>query len=434
MALGFFIWSLSYFSLSTSYERVLRQFRGEKARFVEDFLQNEIDGPFDGEPIATICRNKTWTKGLIFNCDPPAGGIGKVRNAHLNCIRLAIEAGAELVMPEIVRRYDRDISKVTPHSKGTPRGVSLDYFYDKDHLNWTLSTFCPQMRLYQSINDLWDQPMPNPISTKEFKVDRVSDTVIKRPETWAPMFKEFFDTHSNPKTRTWPTRINVVETMYAWPTTYDPPAFVQNFGRMLRFRHDTRQLAAFALYTLEKKLKVYGSMPKQWVEGGTSNGFVGVHLRTEKDIWGANWPPYDEQAAYYLDYIVQSQLPVVYLASGATTENITAITERARDFNVTVVTKKDLLEPEELYYLSELTWDQQALVDWEIMLRARLVAGMAESAFAWNIAIRRASAIGYVGGGSDVVPVAEHIRWQDRLSVIMGKKDKNSNMQLAIWP
>ncbi|KAI0136299.1 hypothetical protein BJ170DRAFT_6202 [Xylariales sp. AK1849] len=432
VGLVIFVWSLSYLGFSTNYRRVLRQFKGEKARFVADFLDNEVGDSFDGTSIATLCAQRTWTKGLIFNCAASPGGIGEVRNAHLNCIRFAMEAGAELVVPEIIRRSERDIAVLVPMSKAAGRGVSLDYFYDKQHLNWTLSTFCPQMKLYWSIDELFDVPMGNPISISVpgLGLTQVNGTVIEKPETWRKAFETYLNANSNPKTRTWPLRVNVDHTLYAWPTSYDPRAFVQNFGRILRFREDARQLAASALFTMQKKwLKSQASLSLGDVD---KEGYVGVHLRTEKDVWGLDFPVYDEQAAYYLDYIVQSKYRIAYLASGATSENITAFTQRALDFNITVVTKKDLLGPDELQYLERLTWDQQALVDFELMLRANLMAGMCESSFAWSIAMRRAASVKLTLGYT-LVPQSTHIRWQDSVSAIMGKEDKNMNMQYSIW-
>lgn len=67
----------------------------EKSLFVDSFLESEADGDFDGEPIASLCSAKNWTEGMVFNCDAPSGGIGVVRNVHLNCIRFAIEAGGQ---------------------------------------------------------------------------------------------------------------------------------------------------------------------------------------------------------------------------------------------------------------------------------------------------------------------------------------------------
>jgi hypothetical protein len=87
-------WTLSYFGLSRSqYGDVVRKFKSEKSVFVADFLDNEIDGKFNGAGIQKLCTGKKWTPGLIFSCAPPAGGIAIVRNAQLHCIRFAIEAG-----------------------------------------------------------------------------------------------------------------------------------------------------------------------------------------------------------------------------------------------------------------------------------------------------------------------------------------------------
>lgn len=95
-ALSLFCWTLSYLGVSTSdYNKIVRQFKSEKARTVEDLLNNEVGGPIEGGPISALCANRTWTKGLIFQCEPPPGGIGEVRNAHLNCIRFAMEAGGK---------------------------------------------------------------------------------------------------------------------------------------------------------------------------------------------------------------------------------------------------------------------------------------------------------------------------------------------------
>lgn len=84
-------WSLYYIG----FLEVSADEKSERVLFVGDFLESEADGDFDGEPIASLCSAKNWTESLIFNCDAPTGGIGVVRNVHLNCIRSAIEAGGQ---------------------------------------------------------------------------------------------------------------------------------------------------------------------------------------------------------------------------------------------------------------------------------------------------------------------------------------------------
>jgi hypothetical protein len=95
VALVMFGWALSYSGFSTISQQVLQHFRSNKAPFLAEYLEIETDGQFEALAISTLCANRTWTKGLVFNCDPPPGGIGEVRNAHLNCIRLAMEAGGQ---------------------------------------------------------------------------------------------------------------------------------------------------------------------------------------------------------------------------------------------------------------------------------------------------------------------------------------------------
>jgi hypothetical protein len=93
VSLAIFCWILPYIGFSAEYKQVLRHFQSEKALFVSDYLENDVGGPFEGDSIAKLCSNRTWTKGLIFSCDPPAGELSIVRNTHLNCIRFAMEAG-----------------------------------------------------------------------------------------------------------------------------------------------------------------------------------------------------------------------------------------------------------------------------------------------------------------------------------------------------
>lgn len=92
-----FIWTLAYYTTSRdTYTEILRNFKDEKKLFVADFLENEIDGRLDGTKIAELCASRPWApedKAVILTCDNPPGGIGEVKNAHLHCIRFAIEIG-----------------------------------------------------------------------------------------------------------------------------------------------------------------------------------------------------------------------------------------------------------------------------------------------------------------------------------------------------
>lgn len=92
----FIVWTLFYFGLARSrYDEVVRGLSNPKTVFVNDFLANEVDGRFDGWGIARLCQRTKWIPDLIMSCAPSSGGVGEVRNAHLNCIRIAIEIGGK---------------------------------------------------------------------------------------------------------------------------------------------------------------------------------------------------------------------------------------------------------------------------------------------------------------------------------------------------
>ena len=223
-------------------------------------------------------------------------------------------------------------------------------------------------------------------------------------------------------------RINLERTSFTWPTSYDDPGFTKNFGRILRIREDIRLLAASGLYNMQKRFNL-NLDPRNGIK---RDSFIGVHLRTEKDVAGI-FPPYETQAAYYLNYLAQNQIPLVYLATGATEDNVTAFAERAKDFGAATVLKRDIFDPPELALLDTLSWDQRALIDYEIMLRAGLITGTSESSFAWNLAMRRKNAYGSSSESKPLNPELS-IQWQDQYSTIFGDSAESEKYKATIWP
>lgn len=86
-----------YLSQSRQDDEVIRPFshlqQSPKESFIETALRTTVGDKFDNTAIKALCANTTWTDGLIFQCDPPKGGIGNVENFVLSCVRFAIEAG-----------------------------------------------------------------------------------------------------------------------------------------------------------------------------------------------------------------------------------------------------------------------------------------------------------------------------------------------------
>lgn len=112
--------------------------------------------------------------------------------------------------------------------------------------------------------------------------------------------------------------------------------------------------------------------------------FLGIHLRTESDTL-ENWPSYSLQidgymaAAESLGY----RETMAYLDTGNQTE------AAASRLQLTVRSKEPLLQGKDLEALQNLTWDQQALVDFVVLLKCDYFVGVSPSSFSVNVALKR---------------------------------------------
>jgi len=179
--------------------------------------------------------------------------------------------------------------------------------------------------------------------------------------------------------------------------------------------------------------------------------FYGAHLRTAVDAAKAGFAPYKDQAAAYFSDAQKHKLSVVYLASGSAPD-IKRFTEEAAEKNMSVTTKYDLLSssPEFANALEEmkaLTWDQQAEIDYLLLLRSSAFGGTWASSFAWNIAFRRHVAVN--GGkwveseaaknakrevGVTKKDTAGAICYEDKINTIFGDDKRGIWFELSMWP
>ncbi|KAK4465530.1 hypothetical protein QBC42DRAFT_194978 [Cladorrhinum samala] len=426
------IWILGYLtSEREAYTTIVKtRFKSEKEKFIADFLDNEVGSEFNGAGIAHACAQQTWTPGLILSCVPVDGGYAKVKNGHLNCIRFAMEMGAELVLPRIVKRDQKNVAVTRPkNGKGPYVGELLEYLFDYEHLNATLSLHCPQMKLYKSMDDLWDVPQVSPpkkISLSLIETHITNGTVVQDMAKLSDQIKTYINKTAPPETRRMPIRFELDATNHAFPVDYDAPEFANSFGRLLRPRSDARALAAAALYNLSKRFGLV-SLPSRNIQ---NNGFAGVHLRTEADAVG--YPNFDTQVGALLRFARDVEARLLFLATGTTPREIKAFTERAQAANLTAITKKDLLDDEDAPLLQAMTWDQRALVDYEIMLRAGSFAGPVESGFSWNLAVTRSTVPGAAEAAA--APVSGLVQYRDAYSAVMGSLDRGYTMKATIWP
>ncbi|KAI6717421.1 hypothetical protein JHW43_000077 [Diplocarpon mali] len=357
-----------------------------KSQFIADLLRddNEIDGRFDNRTLVQLCRSRTWSPGLIFRCEAPAGGVANVRNAVLNCVRFAIEAGA-----------------------ATP--VPLSHFFDLSHFTTHLSSACPQMTLIPDINDLFylpstAKPIPLIPTSLEPASSLINGSVISQPGNWSAEFKAYLaDQHPTPPSAELPLLIAVAPSLLSFPLSYDAPHLVSSFGRLLRPNPDVRRVAAAVLWALDEKYALGLDVPG--AQGVRPNLFYGAHLRTGEDATAAEWTPYAVQESNLLSHAFTSHLEVIFAsASSATDDDVDAFTAAARTrHNMSVETSQRLLGVQDVDgswraregmesewgAWSGMGWDVQGVVEGEVLLRSSVFGGGWESTLSWGVAMRR---------------------------------------------
>ncbi|CAK7215691.1 hypothetical protein SBRCBS47491_002570 [Sporothrix bragantina] len=198
-----------------------------------------------------------------------------------------------------------------------------------------------------------------------------------------------------------------------WNRGAEPADFASAFPRLFRFPDKMRRLAAATLWNMEKKTGkavvsdavlfsdlLMATDDKKNVNEAASlvtslgrgrlpiDGFLGAHLRVAEDAAKAKWPGYEAQAPAYLNEAAASQLSVIYLATGSAKHREMFKADAAAR-KMSVVTKEALLGKDELAELQSLTWDQQAIVDFEVLVHSSRFAGFLRSSFSWVVAIRR---------------------------------------------
>ncbi|EJT78879.1 hypothetical protein GGTG_03973 [Gaeumannomyces tritici R3-111a-1] len=451
----------------------------DDAKFVELAAAVEFPTPIDYAPIREVCTRggpSHFRPGLLFSCEGEHGGIGMVRNQILKCIRYAMHGGGALVVPSMAKRNPGDVTDIE-----TANDVPLEYLFDRQAFVRHLTAACPEMRLFDRAGDfpsysqLAGNGRPLQLVGDEFERGRPEGAPLQHPREWRRRFDEWLggqpgvqQQQQQPPSADRPVHVEIGQSFLEYPVQDDGPAFAREFGKLLPFRPDARELAARVLLALRRRCGLRSIDPTRPVSPGA---FFGAHLRLERDaVWA--WSPdewrfgrardqFEEQARY----AARTGLGVVYVASGNETvvdmlagfmgarrglggghgrsEDGAVETRRRRrsriqarsgggDGNVTVVTKLDLLQGDDLALLQSLTFDQQALVDFLVMFKASAFMGVAHSSFSWNVALRRHEMSAYAGianEGSDLL--------RDEYSIIMGAKRDYPRIDpfaSAMWP
>ncbi|OIW32596.1 hypothetical protein CONLIGDRAFT_630268 [Coniochaeta ligniaria NRRL 30616] len=388
----------------------------EKAAFIQD-ISTDIRGLYDGQSLYNLCSSKhiKWNPNIVLDCPPLEGGYGNVRNAALTCLRLAIETGGSLVMPQISQRNPKDIGDFR-----TKNMMPFGYLFDTAHFKSTLATYCPQLTIHDSLAELNKHPgiSKDALTLTPFQLPNITrdGPLINNPSKLRRSFHAWLKAENKAKHS--PIRVSLTNRIiWTWPTSHDPASLVRSFSSVIRLSHAVRLPAAEALYTLANShiATTPSQLPSRRNNPPFTLPFIGIHLRAEKDATQYRLTNYTLQTNYYLSRLTTDLLPSLlshplspnttiplYIASGDASQisrfaaQLSFVAPRVR-----VITKSSLLPASTL---ASLTWDQQALIDFQILERAAHVMGVRESSFAWTLALKRAAAANFVVGGFPAGP------------------------------
>lgn len=151
-------------------------------------------------------------------------------------------------------------------------------------------------------------------------------------------------------------------------------------------------------------------------------------LQTAKDAAKAHWTGYDLQAKRYLEEARKDHLSIIYVASGSSKDMERFAQQAWSEYQYNTTSKRRLLQGDDLANLQSLSWDQQGLVDFLVMLKSSSFAGIEQSSFAWNIALKRHTL------SLDANYLTHGQALQDEYSMLLGPVGSSSFIARAMWP
>lgn len=425
-SISFYIFFLSSYNLSA---HVIGNNYLENASHTSNATDDIFDfPPVDSHALRTVCESAQWNPEIVFTCDNSVGGVGNIRNSILNCVRYAISAGSSMVVPRIIVRNTKDISKIR-----TGERAGMDYMFDVQHFVDSLKLSCPQLVLYRYVDAVPNRARgsgPVALLPESLVSEEIPKTGLQHPAAWRGKFLEWMEGWPGLVTATMetPVLVDLGRSYIQYPIYSDGEEFALSFGGILKFRKDVRTLATTALHNM---LSTY-NMSRNISQPILQNTFFGAHLRTEIDAvkaWPANdwmYQRYEVQSQRYLKKLSETNLTLIYVASG----NRTEIARFSRDaVAYDLATKFMLLDSKDREYLNTLAWDQQGLVDFLVMTKSSSFVGIGHSSFTWNIALKRHTFSqrkeGYLDGPEIL---------SDELSEVYGKPHAYPEYAACLWP
>ncbi|BFZ58203.1 hypothetical protein PYCC9005_005265 [Savitreella phatthalungensis] len=365
----------------------------------------ELGIPFSLDALRETCEDvPVWHEGMWLNMFENSGGLGNQRNFFLTGLRYGIAAGfTGIVLPKLRKRSDTDLVDLFSGEQ------EFDHMFDSGHLIRTLAAACPRIKVVMSVEEIPNHK--HAVVRKDLTPQHLANHMTHEDMSgiipgnyWANRFNDDFMYWMDDELKSRPSVNRPFIISWPWANFFNWPVyagdyleFANSFGRLLRIRQDARDLAQVVLREMaHQHPALFGKAPD---EPATSPllSYHALHLRTEYDRlqW---WKSAEEVRAAAAEWVGRSEARLVYVACGDP-QQIPIFNASIRDLpEKPVLITKDLIlrsanasqeAVEALKLLESMTWDEQALVDYLVMLRCHRFWGISYSTFSGAVALYR---------------------------------------------
>lgn len=348
------------------------------------------------------CRSSQWQSNLYFECILMQGGLTTLMSQVKTCLHMAIELGANLIMPTTPVRGAEDLVSWDENNR-KPLGL----WFDRDFLISRLTAACPNMKV-ATLNDKQEPEL--------FIGMRVEMDYGKAPFRWG------FGPYETPET---PWKSWFLDTVEAATTELanKQDNIVLRAGTPSQFfnvtddvRHNQR--AWFELSHLMRARpiprEIIGKILETFSDdAGRRIPFLGVHFRAEDDVNdSAFWTPIEKQISRIWEtveevrrvYRYPAAVPkMIYLACGDAAQ-VANFKAGAADHGWQVVDKWSIaqsISAEAVQMIDDLDFDHEAMIDMGVLAISDFFVGLGASAFSFTIAHSRSPTGRYLGSSLD---------------------------------
>lgn len=314
------------------------------------------------DDLKSLCENTLWRPTVFLNCTNIADTegyqkanvilhrVGEVRNSLISCLRLAIDGGMNLILPQFTTSNDTDLS-------GIDHGERFDSLFDEIIFRSVLALECPQLKIYDATYDV------------ENKIKSDSNASAKN------IFGTYFN-HVNElleKTTgysiTVPTAILENHTYLGWYFSQDSRTIRNTMYRAVPF--------AVSLTLIAEKILFY--IPKT---------FIGIQLLREAELSSISYETQINLMTEYLNTNL-SHINTIYISTDDEGIELRLRKDLASK-KIDVVSKNTILaNTNDKELLDGLSLYQLGAVDFMVIKDAKFFFGDSSSSFSYSIALER---------------------------------------------